>query len=85
MTHAPAEFDEQLKRLTPGGGVAVYLDDEMLTLWFPPGAAAGIMDATAQKAAEEYAAKFDCRFWYFPARREGCFAKKPKTWPPKSN
>ena len=76
MTEIPDEVDQILQTLPPRTGF--YIPDDILELWFPPGASAGLINDGAKKTAEDYGARFNCRFWYFPDRKEGCFAKNPK-------
>jgi hypothetical protein len=77
MSEIPDGVDGIMRALLPRTGF--YVPDDILGMWFPPGVAAGIIDNAARRAAEGYGAKFDCRFWYFPERKAGCFAKKPKS------
>jgi hypothetical protein len=69
----PDGFREMLEKLLPR--IATHVPDDILQLWFPPGAVAGIMDADALTAARAYGAKCGCGFSYLSDRREGVFHK----------
>jgi hypothetical protein len=71
----PEGFREMLGNLLPR--IAMHVPDDILQLWFPPGAAAGIMDAAALTAARAYGAKCGCGFSYLSDRGEGVFHKDP--------
>jgi hypothetical protein len=72
----PDGFREMLEKLLPR--IAMHVPDDILEIWFPPGAAAaGIVDASALASAREYAAKYSCEFSYLSDRREGVFHKDP--------
>ena len=79
MSERPDDIDQIMRTLPARTGL--YVPDDLLVLWFPPGIAAGVLDDRARKAAEEYGAQFNCRFWYFPERGAGCFAKNDTTSP----
>jgi hypothetical protein len=69
----PDGFREMLENLLPR--IAMHVPDDILQRWFPPGAAAGILDAAALAAARAYGAKCGCEFSYLSDRREGSFIK----------
>lgn len=70
---APHEVDEILELLPPQ--VALNVPDHLLSLWFPPGPANGVLEGAALERAQSYAQSCGCRFGYNPATREGIFSK----------
>ena len=72
-TGPPEGFREMLEKLLPR--IAMHVPDDILEIWFPPGAVAGIMDSAALTSARAYAAKCRCDFPPLPDRREGVFHK----------
>jgi hypothetical protein len=70
---APHEVDEILELLPPQ--VTLNVPDHLLSLWFPPGPANGVMEAAALERAQSYAQSCGCRFVYNSAAREGIFSK----------
>ena len=72
----PDGLREILKKLFPG--ITMHVPDDILELWFPPGAVAGTMDSTALGAARAYGASCGCGFSYLSDRNEGVFHKAPQ-------
>jgi hypothetical protein len=66
-------LEELLPQLPPG--TPFFIPDEILSLWCPPGVAAGILDDASRLAAEQTAAKFGCHFQYDPKMGEWCFIR----------
>jgi hypothetical protein len=73
MSERPDNLDEIMRTLPPR--TAFYVPDDLLGLWFPPGIIENRFDAQSRRDAETYGAQFNCQFWYFPERYEGCFSK----------
>ena len=71
----PDGFREMLEKLLPR--IAMHVPDDILEIWFPPGAVAGMMDGAALASARRYAAKYTCEFSYLSDRCEGVFHKNP--------
>jgi hypothetical protein len=71
---APHEIDEILELLP--SQVTLNVPDHILSLWFPPGPANGIMEGTALERAQSYAQSGGCRFAYHRATREGIFYRQ---------
>jgi hypothetical protein len=70
---APQEVDEILDLLPPQ--VTLNVPDHLLSLWFPPGPADGVMEGSALERAQSYAQSCGCQFGYNRATREGIFYK----------
>ncbi len=64
-----------LERFLPR--VAIHVPDELLEIWFPPGAVGGVIDMAALEAARAYAGECKCTFSYLSAQKEGVFHKDP--------
>jgi hypothetical protein len=71
----PDGFREMLEKLLPR--IAIHVPDEILEIWFPPGAIGGMIAAAALSAARAYAAECNCVFSYLPDQKEGVFHKDP--------
>jgi hypothetical protein len=71
----PEGFREILDKLPLR--VAMHVPNDVFEIWFPPGAANGIIDGATSQRARAYAAECNCRFSYLPDRREGVFIKTP--------
>lgn len=71
----PEGFRALLRSLLPR--IAMHVPDDVLALWFPPGAVAGVMDAAALAAAQAFGAECGCGFSYLSDRHEGVFHKAP--------
>jgi hypothetical protein len=71
---APHEIDEILELLP--SQVTLNVPDHILSLWFPPGPANGIMEGAALERAQRYAQSCGCRFAYHRATREGISYKQ---------
>jgi hypothetical protein len=69
---APHEIDEILELLPPH--VTLNIPDHILSLWFPPGPANGVMEAALERA-QSYAQSCGCKFGYHRGTREGTFYK----------
>src|SRR5215471_10071067 len=69
----PHEIDEILERLPPQ--VTLNVPDHILSRWFPPGPAKGVMEGAALARAQSYAQSCACRFAYHGSVREGVFYK----------
>ena len=69
----PHEIDEILERLPPQ--VTLNVPDHILSRWFPPGPANGVMEGAALARAQSYAQSCACRFAYHGSVREGVFYK----------
>jgi len=69
----PHEIEEILDRLPPL--VTLHVPDHILSLWFPPGPANGIMEERALARALSYAKSCACEFAYHGDRGEGVFSK----------
>jgi len=67
----PHEIDEILDLLP--AEVTLCLPDQILSLWFPPGPADGVMEGSALERAQNYAHSCGCKFRYRPDTREGIF------------
>ena len=52
-----------------------FIPNEALSLMFPPGIAAGVLDDRSRMAAEIVAARFGCRFQYDAKMGEWCFIR----------
>jgi len=74
-TGPPDGFREMLEKLIPR--IAMHVPDDILEIWFPPGAASGMMDGAALASARAYAARYGCEFSYLSDRGEGIFHKDP--------
>jgi hypothetical protein len=74
--NVPHELDDILDRLP--AGLALHIPDNILGLWFPPGVVGDVMDESARKLAESYAATCGCAFSYQGDLGEGRFFKAPK-------
>jgi hypothetical protein len=70
---APHEVDEILELLPLQ--VTLNVPDHLLSLWFPPGPANGVMEGAALARAQSYAQSCGCQFEYNGATREGVFSK----------
>jgi hypothetical protein len=70
---APHEVDEILELLSPQ--VTLNVPDHLLSLWFPPGPANGVMEGSALERTQSYAQSCGCQFGYNRASREGIFSK----------
>jgi len=68
-----SDLDRLLERLPLR--IGVYVPEDILEDLFPPGAVNGSLDPEAQKAAADYARRFDCEFRYDAQRHEGTFWK----------
>lgn len=76
LQHVPPDFFRQmLQTIVPG--ITVHLSEGILEIWFPPGAAGGVIDDVASATAEVFAAEFGCGFSYLSEQREGVFYKLP--------
>ena len=71
----PDGFREMLEKLLPR--IAMHVPDDILQIWFPPGAASGLMDESALASARAYAARHGCLFSHLSDRGEGVFHKDP--------
>jgi hypothetical protein len=71
----PDAFREMLEKLLPR--IAMHVPNDVLAVWFPPGAVSGAMDKSALASARAYAARHGCLFSYLSDRREGVFHKEP--------
>jgi hypothetical protein len=69
----PHEIDEILERLPPH--LTLNVPDQILSLWFPPGPANGVMEGPALDRAQSYAQSCGCKFAYHRSVREGIFYK----------
>ena len=69
----PHEIDEILDLLPPQ--VTLNVPDHILSLWFPPGPANGVMEGRALSRALSYAQSRACRFAYHGSIGEGVFYK----------
>src|SRR5262249_6888866 len=69
----PQEIAEILERLPPH--LTLNVPDHILSLWFPPGPANGVMEGAALARAQSYAQSCACRFAYHGSVREGVFYK----------
>ena len=67
----PHEIDEILDRLPRR--VTLHVPDRILSLWFPPGPANGVMEGSALARAVNYAKSCTCTFTYHGDRGEGVF------------
>ena len=66
-------LEELLPQLPPE--TPFFIPDEALSLMFPPGIAAGLLDDESRMAAEVMAARHGCRFQYDANMREWCFIR----------
>jgi hypothetical protein len=71
----PHEIDEILELLSQH--VTLNVPDHILSLWFPPGPANGVMEGPALERAQSYAQSCGCKFAYHRSVREGIFYKLP--------
>lgn len=55
--------------------VGLYVPDDILDEWFPPGARDGSLAGPALAAAQDYAKRVGCEFEYYADRGEGVFWK----------
>ncbi len=69
----PHEIDEILDRLPTQ--VTLHVPDHILSLWFPPGPANGVMAERALARALSYAKSCACSFAYYGDVGEGVFFK----------
>jgi hypothetical protein len=69
----PHEIEEILDRLPPR--VTLHVPDHILSLWFPPGPANGVMEGRALARVLSYAKSCACEFAYHGDRGEGVFSK----------
>jgi len=69
----PHEIDEILELLPPQ--VTLNVPDHILSLWFPPGPANGVMEGRALARALSYAQSCACKFAYHGSIGEGVFYK----------
>jgi len=77
----PAEFGEQLARLTPG--LTLIVSKDLLQTWFPSEKPSRDLDKQELAAAANFAERFGCVFHYFPLggaseEGEGRFRKQQK-------
>ena len=70
---APHEIDEILELLPPH--VTLNVPGHILSSWFSPGGATGVMEGPALERAQSYAKSCGCKFDYSPETREGIFYK----------
>ena len=69
----PHEVDEILELLPLQ--LTLHVPDHLLSRWFPPGPANGVMEGAALGRAQSYAQSCGCQFGYNGATRQGIFSK----------
>jgi hypothetical protein len=69
----PHAIDEILDLLPPH--VTLNVPRHILSLWFLPGPANGLMEGPALERAQSYAKSCGCKFQYHSGTREGVFYK----------
>lgn len=79
-THSPANdnrdnLDSILRRIPPN--TPFFLDEELLTLWFPPWKREGDVDSTSIEAARHEGAVYNCVFEFDEYMGAWCFVKRP--------
>jgi hypothetical protein len=73
MTKAE-QLSALLSELNPGASYTI--DEHQLGVYFPPGAASGIIDDRTREAAQEFAANHDCEVVFDRVKTEAIFTKK---------
>jgi len=70
---AEKDLEAILAMFTPG--MSLYVPDELLALWYPPGPANGQMPTNMEEAISHMAALCSCSFAYVAEKNAGCFVK----------
>jgi hypothetical protein len=69
----PPEIEEIIRKLPLR--VGLYVPDDILEEWFPPGVRDGTLTEPTRGAVQDYAKRVGCEFEYYPDRGEGVFWK----------
>jgi len=56
-------------------GMTLFVPDELLALWYPPGPVGERMPPAIEEAISSQAARCSCSFAYVPEKKAGCFTK----------
>lgn len=75
MTSRQALTDmlELLETISPGE--SVFIPEELLAVWFPPGVRGGDLANPSRKAASDFAHQTCCTFEFLPVRNAGRFTR----------
>ena len=73
----PTNTDQDLTAIlsTFAPGMALFVPDELIALWFPPGPTNGVLPASVAQDISKLAAKLSCSAEYVPNKKAVQFTK----------